>query len=120
VLSGKYIPGSAGASSEPARLHTVNQARLSPRNLAIADALGRVAAGIGKSPAQVALAWVLAKGGDIVPIPGTKRRTYLEENARAVDLSLSADEVARLDRLFARGAAAGDRYPAAQMKRVGL
>ncbi len=89
-------------------------------NLALLQGVEDLAKTKGCTPAQIALAWVLAKGGDIVPIPGTKRRTYLEENARAVDLSLSADEVARLDRLFARGAAAGERYPAAQMKRVGL
>jgi len=59
----------------------------------------------------VALAWVLARGRDIVPIPGTKRRKYLEENLGAADVSLTADDLARIDDLFPRGAAHGPRYP---------
>ena len=62
-------------------------------------------------PSQLALAWVLAQGDDVVPIPGTKRRKYLEENAAAVDLKLTADDLRRLSEVFPSGAAAGMRYP---------
>jgi aryl-alcohol dehydrogenase-like predicted oxidoreductase len=67
------------------------------------------------TPGQLALAWVLAQGDDVVPIPGTKRRTYLEENAAASELALSAADLKRLDELAPRGVAAGERYPAAMM-----
>jgi aryl-alcohol dehydrogenase-like predicted oxidoreductase len=67
------------------------------------------------TPAQLALAWVLAQGEDIVPIPGTKRRKYLEENVGALDVALTPDDQRRIDEAAPRGAAAGDRYPAAMM-----
>ena len=70
-----------------------------------------MAAAKGCTAAQLALAWVLARG--VVPIPGTKRQKYLEENVAALHLSLTADEIARLDALFPVGAARGDRYGAA-------
>ena len=70
--------------------------------------------------AQVALAWLLGRGPDIVPIPGTKRRTYLEQNVAAVEIELSADEVAGLERAFPAGAAAGLRYPEFQLKGMGI
>ncbi|MCX6623189.1 MAG: aldo/keto reductase [Acidobacteria bacterium] len=66
--------------------------------------------------AQIALAWVLAQGSGVIPIPGTKRRTYLEENLRALALELDANDLARIAEAFPPGAAAGDRYPAAMMK----
>ncbi len=69
-------------------------------------------------PAQLALAWVLAQGGDIVPIPGTKRRKYLEENVGAIDVELSADEIRSLNEVFPVGAAAGERYPEHVMRLV--
>jgi aryl-alcohol dehydrogenase-like predicted oxidoreductase len=69
-------------------------------------------------PAQLALAWVLAQGGDIVPIPGTKRRKYLEENIGALDVELSADDLRRLSEVFPFGAAAGERYPEHMMHLV--
>ncbi len=81
------------------------------RNLRLADGLGALAAELGCRPAQLALAWLLAQGEEIVPIPGTKRRTYLEENAAAVDLVLPAATRESLDALFAREAVAGARYP---------
>ncbi len=90
------------------------------RNLALLDSLEAIAEACRATPAQVALAWLLAKGPDIVPIPGTKRRTRLSENAAAARLSLSAADIAVLDQAFPPGAAAGLRYPEAQMKRVGL
>jgi aryl-alcohol dehydrogenase-like predicted oxidoreductase len=82
------------------------------QNLALVARLEKLAAEKGCTPAQLSLAWVLAKGDDIVPIPGTKRRTYLESNAAAVDIQLTPQELAALDAAFPIGAAAGARYPA--------
>jgi aryl-alcohol dehydrogenase-like predicted oxidoreductase len=65
----------------------------------------------GITAGQLALAWVHAQGDDVFPIPGTKRRTYLEENVVAVDVSLSDDDMKRLDEILPPGAASGDRYP---------
>jgi aryl-alcohol dehydrogenase-like predicted oxidoreductase len=65
----------------------------------------------GVTAGQLALAWVLAQGDDIVPIPGTKRRSYLEQNVAAAEIALSDEDLARLDAAAPRGAAAGDRYP---------
>jgi len=69
-------------------------------------------------PSQLALAWVLAQDNNIVPIPGTKRRKYLEENIAAIDLKLSSQEIQRIDEIFPAGAAAGLRYPEHMMSRV--
>jgi aryl-alcohol dehydrogenase-like predicted oxidoreductase len=69
-------------------------------------------------PAQLALAWVMAQGGDIVPIPGTKRRKYLEENVGALEVELDQDEVRLLSEIFTHGAAAGERYPEHMMALV--
>ena len=70
------------------------------------------------APSQLALAWVLSRGTDIVPIPGTKRRRWLEENVKAEQISFSADELARIDQIAPRGVAAGERYPAQVMGSV--
>ena len=72
----------------------------------------------GCTPAQIALAWVLVQGEDIVPIPGTKRIKYLEENAKAVDITLSSEEISKLSTAIPFGAAAGLRYPEQTMKAV--
>ena len=69
-------------------------------------------------PSQLALAWVMAQGNDIVPIPGTKRRKYLEENAAAADLKLTENDLHRLNEVFPSGAAAGQRYPEHMMNLV--
>ena len=90
------------------------------RNLALLEVLRAIAAAHGGTPAQVALAWLLAQGEDVVPIPGTKRRSWLEENVAALDVRLDGSELAKLDEAFPPGITAGDRYPAGQMKRVGL
>lgn len=90
------------------------------KNLALLPALERLAAEKRCTPAQVALAWVLHQGDDILPIPGTKRVKYLEENAAAVDISLSADDLAALDRAFPPGVTAGTRYPENEMFKVML
>lgn len=89
------------------------------RNLALVRAVGDVAARIGCSPAQAALAWLLAQGDDIVPIPGTKRRRYLEENAGAVGLRLEPGELDLLREAVPEDAVAGERYPAQALERLG-
>jgi aryl-alcohol dehydrogenase-like predicted oxidoreductase len=80
------------------------------KNLELVDAVKQLAAEKGCTAGQLALAWVMAQGDDVVPIPGTKRRTYLEENVAAAAIVLSADDLARLDAIVPKGAAAGDRY----------
>jgi aryl-alcohol dehydrogenase-like predicted oxidoreductase len=89
------------------------------RNLALARRVHEIAARAGCTPGQLALAWVLDQGEDIVPIPGTKRRRYLEENAAAVDLVIDPALLAELSAAFPPGAASGDRYPANMMGAVG-
>ena len=84
-------------------------------NLGLVDEIAALAAAKGCTAAQLALAWVLAQGDDIVPIPGTKRRSYLEQNVAALDVALTVDDLARLDQAMPPGAAAGTRYPAAAM-----
>jgi aryl-alcohol dehydrogenase-like predicted oxidoreductase len=86
------------------------------RNRAIVDEVSRIATKHGATPAQVALAWVLAQGDSLVPIPGTKRVRYLEENAAAINVHLDADDLAALDRLASQ--TAGPRYNEAMMKMV--
>ena len=85
------------------------------RNLDMVARVGEIAAAKGCTPAQLALAWVLAQGGDIVPIPGTKRRTYLEENLGAVAVALTAEDMRQIDEAFPKGATAGTRYAASAM-----
>ncbi|MDN5937478.1 MAG: aldo/keto reductase [Salinisphaera sp.] len=92
------------------------------RNLELVAGIEAMAADKGCTPAQLALAWVLAQGGqrnqDIVPIPGTKRRSYLDDNLAALQVKLDTDELARIDEVAPLGAAAGTRYPAAGMASV--
>jgi aryl-alcohol dehydrogenase-like predicted oxidoreductase len=88
------------------------------RNIKLVERIKTLAAKKGCTPAQFALAWVLAQGDDIVPIPGTKRRQYLEENVGALDIRLTADELAEIDSLLPRGAAAGSRYSEHGMRAV--
>ena len=90
------------------------------KNLELVERVNEIARQMSVTPGQLALAWVLAQGDDIVPIPGTKRRTYLEENAAASELELSAADLARLDELSPKGIAAGDRYPEEMMKYVNM
>jgi aryl-alcohol dehydrogenase-like predicted oxidoreductase len=80
------------------------------RNLRLVEAIKAIAAEKGVTPGQLALAWLLAQGDDVVPIPGTKRRSRLEENAGATAVSLTAEERALIDALAPLGVAAGDRY----------
>lgn len=89
------------------------------RNLQLVEKVKAVAAAKGISASQLALAWVLAQGDDIIPIPGTKQRKYLESNVAAASVELSKDELAQLDAIFpAEGAVAGERYSAESMKFV--
>jgi aryl-alcohol dehydrogenase-like predicted oxidoreductase len=97
--------------------------RLNPRfvgenfqkNVAIVEKVKQFAAERGCTPGQLALAWVIAKGDDIIPIPGTKRRKYLDENAAAVDVVLSPEDVAEIDAIFPPDSAVGDRYQSSMM-----
>ena len=77
-----------------------------------------MAEGKGCTSAQIALAWCLAQGDDIVPIPGTKRRSYLRENVAALDIVLSKEELSRLNDAFPPGVAVGTRYPETAMRAV--
>jgi aryl-alcohol dehydrogenase-like predicted oxidoreductase len=81
------------------------------RNLALVDSVREIAAEKGVSPAQLALAWVLAQGDDVVPIPGTKKIERLEENVGALEIGITADDLARIDAALPPGSASGDRYP---------
>jgi len=85
------------------------------KNLALAEGVAAIAREKGCTPAQLALAWVLARGDDIVPIVGTKRRTYLDENLGALNVHLDAADLERLDQIAPRGAGSGERYSAAGM-----
>jgi aryl-alcohol dehydrogenase-like predicted oxidoreductase len=81
------------------------------RNLALVEKVREIASEKGATPGQLALAWLLAQGEDVVPIPGTKRRAYLEENVAATAVRLDAEDLARIDEVAPRGAAVGARYP---------
>jgi len=86
------------------------------QNLKLVDAVQAMAAEKGYTAGQLALAWVLAQGDHIIPIPGTRRRKYIGENVGAIDVTLSAADLARLDRIAPRNAAAGERYTPEGMK----
>jgi aryl-alcohol dehydrogenase-like predicted oxidoreductase len=88
------------------------------KNLELVGRVQELARAKGCTPSQLALAWVLARGDDVVAIPGTKRRSRLEENAGALQLRLDAADLARIDELAPRGAASGERYPAEYMRLV--
>jgi aryl-alcohol dehydrogenase-like predicted oxidoreductase len=88
------------------------------KNLDLVRGVEQIASEKGCKPAQLALAWVLAQDKNIVPIPGTKRRKYLEENVAALDLKISEEDLQRIDEIFPTGAAAGQRYPESMMSSV--
>jgi len=106
------------AADDTRRNHPRFQGEAFQRNLDLVREIGTMAADKGCTPAQLALAWVMAQGEDIVPIPGTKRRTYLEDNLGALDVALSVADLARIDDVLPPGAASGTRYPAATMASV--
>jgi aryl-alcohol dehydrogenase-like predicted oxidoreductase len=115
-LTGSVQSADGFADNDVRRLLPRFQGDNLQRNLALVQRLDDLSRGKGCSAPQLALAWVLAKGTDIVPIPGTKRRRYLEENVAAADIALSVSEVAALDAAFPIDAAAGARYPADSMR----
>lgn len=90
------------------------------RNLALLGPVEAIAARLGATPAQVALAWLLGRGDDVVPIPGTKKRRWLEENAGALAVALDEADRAALDAAFPPGAASGTRYPERQLAGLGI
>ncbi|KOV96230.1 aldo/keto reductase [Streptomyces sp. NRRL B-3648] len=114
----------AGRFSSPDELDANDWRRQNPRftdahlqaNLRLAEKVKEIAAEKDVTPAQLAIAWVLARGEDLVPIPGTKRRTYLEQNAAAVSVELTADDLARIDAELPQ--ASGERYDEAGMRTV--
>ena len=106
------------AADDTRRNHPRFQGEAFQRNLDLVGEIGTMAAGKGCTPAQLALAWVLTQGEDIVPIPGTKRRSYLEDNLAALDVELSDADLTRIDEVLPPGAASGMRYPAATMASV--
>jgi aryl-alcohol dehydrogenase-like predicted oxidoreductase len=112
VRSADYVPGDIRSLMprfvEPNLSH----------NLQAIGAFDALAAEIGATPAQLALAWVLARGDDVVPIPGTRSIAHLEEDLGALDLVLGADTMARIDTIFAPGAIRGARYAAAMQAQI--
>jgi aryl-alcohol dehydrogenase-like predicted oxidoreductase len=117
-----------GRFRSPADIPEGDWRRMNPRfqgenfekNLALVARVTEIARARGVTPAQLALAWVLGQGKDVAPIPGTRRRTSLEENLAAVGVILTPQELAKLDLAAPRGATAGTRYPEAGMRAVGL
>jgi aryl-alcohol dehydrogenase-like predicted oxidoreductase len=113
-----------GAIASPSDLAADDFRRSSPRfeganfdrNMGLVERVRAAAARKGCTPAQLALAWVLAQGDDIIPIPGTKRRKYLEENIAALEVKLDTRDLAELDAAFPPDVAAGTRYAEASMK----
>jgi aryl-alcohol dehydrogenase-like predicted oxidoreductase len=116
----------SGAITRPEDLAADDYRRNSPRfqgenfhkNLQLVEQVKAIAAEKGVTASQLALAWLLAQGEDIVPIPGTKRRTYLEENIAATEIKLTAEDLKRIDQVAPKGVAAGDRYPTQTMSTV--
>lgn len=89
------------------------------KNLALVEKVREIAAEKGVSPGQLALAWLLHQGDDIIPIPGTKRRKYLEENAGAASVELTSSDLSRIDEAMPKGSVHGERYYESQMRAVG-
>jgi aryl-alcohol dehydrogenase-like predicted oxidoreductase len=116
-LTGRFSSPDDFTEGDFRRNHPRMQGENFERNRALAEHVRELAEEKGCTPAQLALAWVLSRGDDVVPIPGTERRTYLEQNAAAADVTFSEDELERIDELFPPGAAAGQRY--ADMSSIG-
>jgi aryl-alcohol dehydrogenase-like predicted oxidoreductase len=117
-LTGRYTTPDDFAADDWRRNNPRFQGDNFRSNLEIVERVRRVAARTQCTPAQLALAWVLAQGEDIVPIPGSKRRERLEENAAAVNVSLTEEDLREIDALVPRGMAAGTRYPEVGMRTV--
>jgi aryl-alcohol dehydrogenase-like predicted oxidoreductase len=119
-LTGKVSKPEDLPESDFRRANPRFQAEALERNNRLSQALAEFASARKATPAQVALSWLISKHPHVVPIPGTKRRTYLSENAAAADITLGPDEIATLDRIFAPSEVAGARYTEEGMKGVGL
>jgi aryl-alcohol dehydrogenase-like predicted oxidoreductase len=117
-LTGRFRSPSDLTDDDWRRFHPRFEGENFEKNLTLAEATQPLAKEKGCTAAQLALAWVLSQGDDIVPIPGTKRIRYLEENLGALSLKLSADELRQLDEAFPVGVAAGDRYTPQGMQAV--
>ena len=117
-LTGQFKSPDDLDQGDSRRNHPRFQGEAFQNNLDLAAAVAEIAADKGCTPAQLALAWVLAQGDDIVPIPGTKRRKYLEDNLGALEVQLTDADLARVDEVLPLGAAQGTRYPAASMAAV--
>jgi aryl-alcohol dehydrogenase-like predicted oxidoreductase len=117
-LTGRYRKLDDFAADDRRRSNPRFQPENFAKNLEIVERVKRLAAGKRCTPAQLALAWVLAQGDDIVPIPGSKRRDRLEENTAAVDIQLTQEDLREIDALLPPGIAAGMRYPEAGMQTV--
>ena len=109
-LSGKYKSEEDIPADDFRRYHPRFQGENFTKNLELVDRVREIADEKDATPGQLALAWVLHRGDDVVPIPGTKRRSYLEENAAASEIDLSEDELKRIDEAAPVGATAGPRY----------
>ena len=118
-LTGRFTSPDDLPDDDVRRNHPRFQGENFHKNLALVGALRSVASAKGCTPAQLALAWLLAQGMDIVPIPGTKRRERLEENAAAADIALTDVDLRRLQEIAPPGVAAGDRYPERAMRAIG-
>jgi aryl-alcohol dehydrogenase-like predicted oxidoreductase len=116
-LAGRFSSPDELTEDDFRRNHPRMQGENFEQNRALAEHVRELAQEKGCTPAQLALAWVLSRGSDVVPIPGTKRRIYLEQNAAAADVTFSEDELRHIDEAFPPGAAAGQRY--ADMSSIG-
>jgi aryl-alcohol dehydrogenase-like predicted oxidoreductase len=117
-LTGQFKSPADFGEDDFRRFHPRFQGENFDRNIALVHEIERLAAEKGATAAQLALAWVLAQGEDIVPIPGTKRRKYLDQNIAALDLRLGDEELRRIDEILPPGAAAGTRYHARGMETI--
>jgi aryl-alcohol dehydrogenase-like predicted oxidoreductase len=120
-LTGRFQkPDDVTAAKDFRKNHPRFQPDALEQNLRIVRGVEQLAAEKGCTPAQLALAWVLAQGDDLVPIPGTKRRKYLDENLGANEVRLAPEDLQRLDSIAPRGITAGLRYPEQHMRAVGI
>lgn len=117
-LTGKYKQFEDLEADDYRRYSPRFQGENFQKNLDLVERVTEIAKAKGCTAGQLALAWVLAQGDDIIPIPGTKRRTYLDENIAALDIELTSEELASIDAVFPAGIAAGTRYPAEMMAAV--
>ncbi|GGV66731.1 MULTISPECIES: aldo/keto reductase [Streptomyces] len=120
LLTGRITDTTALPSHDVRHLSPRFSRKNLDRNLRLVDALRGLAAGLGVTAAQLALAWLLARGSDIVPIPGTKRRTYLDENLGALTVGLTAEQLAVIEAAVPAAVVAGERYDPPRMATVGI